>query len=253
MAIKKHIPNFITLLNLLSGAVACIFAVQGNLILAAFFVGLGILFDFFDGLAARSMNVKSEIGLQLDSLADLITSGLVPGIVMFQLLRKAIPDLTDKTLENWDAATATSWFEWDFPWLALVGLFITAASGYRLAKFNIDERQTDSFIGLPTPANALLILSLPLILVYQPNPVAVGIILNEWFLFGLTAVSCILLNAELPLFALKFADWSFANNKLRYLFILLCVVLIIILKFIAIPLIIICYVLLSLFVKDKEE
>ena len=252
MAIKNHIPNFITILNLLSGAVACIFAVQGNLILAAFFVGLGIFFDFFDGLAARSLNVKSEIGLQLDSLADLITSGLVPGIVMFQLLRKALPGMGENAINNWDAATATSWFEWDFPWLALVGLFITAASGYRLAKFNVDERQTDSFIGLPTPANALLILSLPLILVYQPNPIAVGIILNPWFLLGLTALSCILLNAELPLFALKFSDWSFANNKLRYLFILLCIALIIIFEFIAIPLIIICYVLLSLLSREKE-
>src|SRR5690606_18638780 len=102
---------------------------------------------------------------------------------------------------------------------------VTLASGYRLAKFNIDERQTDSFIGLPTPANALLILSLPLILIFQPQPWVLDIILNEWFLVALTLFSAYMLNAEIPLFALKFKTWSFAENKLRYFFLLLCVLL----------------------------
>ncbi|UJH92487.1 CDP-alcohol phosphatidyltransferase family protein [Antarcticibacterium sp. 1MA-6-2] len=250
MAIKRHVPNFITLLNLMSGGIAAIFAVQGNLIMAAVFVGLGIFFDFFDGLAARALDVKSEMGLQLDSLADMITSGLVPGIVMYQLLLKALPgDLI--TSKEW-AGTGT-WWEWNFPILALIGLFITAASGYRLAKFNIDERQTDSFIGLPTPANALLILSLPLILAYQPHPWAVGLILNEWFLIILTLVSCYMLNAEIPLFALKFSDWSFGKNKLRYSFIAYCLLMIILFQFIAIPVIILSYVILSLLFPAERE
>ncbi len=249
MAIKQHIPNFITLLNLLSGSIAVIFAVQGNLIMAAAFVALGIFFDFFDGLAARSLDVKSEIGLQLDSLADMVTSGLVPGIIMFQMLVKALPPKGTADTTKWDAQA--SWFDWNFNTLALTGLLICLASGYRLAKFNIDERQTDSFIGLPTPANALFILSLPLILTYQPNEWVVGIILNEWFLIGLTLLSCYMLNAEIPLFALKFEDWSLKNNKLRYFFVLFCLLLIIVFQFIAIPLIIVSYVLLSLIVRSK--
>ncbi|HSM64136.1 MAG TPA: CDP-alcohol phosphatidyltransferase family protein [Gillisia sp.] len=250
MSLKRHVPNFITILNLLCGSLATIFAVQGNLIMAAFFVALGIFFDFYDGLAARALNVKSEIGLQLDSLADMITSGLVPGIVMYQLLVRALPG-TSKTVSTW--TDSGSWWEWDFPTLALGGLFIAAASGYRLAKFNIDDRQTDSFIGLPTPANALLILSLPLILAFQPNPWAVELILNEWFLIGLTIVSCYMLNAEIPLFALKFTDLSFKVNKLRYFFLGFCLLMLILLQFIAIPLIIISYVILSIIFPGKKE
>lgn len=250
MSLKRHVPNFITILNLLCGAIATIFAVQGNLIMAALFVALGIFFDFFDGLAARALNVKSELGLQLDSLADMITSGLVPGIVMYQLLVRALPG-SIKPVSNW--ADSGSWWEWNFPILALVGLLIAAASGYRLAKFNIDDRQTDSFIGLPTPANALLILSLPLILAFQPNPWAVELILNEWFLIGLTLVSCFMLNAEIPLFALKFSDLSFKSNKLRYFFLVFSLLMLILLQFIAIPLIIISYVILSIIFPGKKE
>ena len=249
MAIKRHIPNLITILNLLCGAIATIFAVQGNLIMAALFVALGIFFDYFDGLAARALKVKSELGLQLDSLADMITSGLVPGIVMFQLLVRALPGDTTQAGE-WQASG--NWFQWEFPALALVGLLITAASGYRLAKFNIDDRQTDSFIGLPTPANALLILSLPLIMAFQPHPWAVSLILNEWFLIGLTLLSCYMLNAEIPLFALKFSDWSFKANKLRYIFIAYSLVMIILLQFIAIPVIIVSYVVVSLVFPGKK-
>src|SRR5690606_21337028 len=243
-------PNFITILNLLSGSIAAIFAVQGNLVMAALFVALGIFFDFFDGLAARALNVKSELGLQLDSLADMITSGLVPGIVMFQLLVRALPGERVTTTE-WQASGI--WFDWDFPALALTGLLIAAASGYRLAKFNIDDRQTDSFIGLPTPANALLILSLPLILAFQPHPWAVTLILNEWFLIILTLLSCYMLNAEIPLFALKFSDWSFQKNKVRYIFIAYSLIMVILFQFIAIPLIIVSYVVVSLLFRDKSS
>lgn len=242
MTLKKHIPNLITLLNLLSGSIAVVFAVQGNMVMAALLVALGIFFDFFDGLAARMLDVRSDIGLQLDSLADMITSGLVPGIVMFQLLIQALPQ--EGRIGEW--TSGMDYFSWEFPALALVGFLITMASGYRLAKFNIDDRQTDSFIGLPTPANALLILSLPLVLIFQPQGWVVGIILNEWFLIGLTLFSSYIQNAELPLFALKFSNWSLAENKFRYFFLIMCVVLLLVLKFIAIPLIIILYVLLSL-------
>lgn len=241
MGIKRHIPNIITLLNLFSGSVAVIFAVKGNLVLAAIFVAAGIFFDFFDGMAARLLDVKSELGLQLDSLADVVTSGVVPGIVMYQLMNKALP--AGELSSNWEATA----FDAQIKPFALFGLLIILGSAYRLAKFNIDDRQTDSFIGLPTPANAILILSLPLILTFQPGAFATDLILNEWFLLGLTLFSCYLLNAELPLFALKFSEWGFKENKLRYLFLISCVVLIFLLKFIAIPVIILLYIILSIF------
>lgn len=243
MSFARHVPNIITLFNLLSGSIGAIFAVEGNLVMAAIFVALGIFFDFFDGLAARLLNVKAELGLQLDSMADMVTSGVVPGIVMFQLFRKALPGTAAQPA---DWATGQDWLEWNIPVLALTGLLITLASGYRLAKFNIDERQSDSFIGLPTPANALLILSLPLILIFQPQPFLLDIILNPWFLAALTLFSCYMLNAEIPLFALKFSSWGFSENKIRYLFLILCLLLLIFLQFAAIPVIILCYVIISM-------
>lgn len=242
MRLKAQIPNLITLLNLLSGCIAVVHAVQGNFVMAAIFVALGIFFDFFDGLAARGLDVKSEMGLQLDSLADMVTSGLVPGIVMFQLLIQALP--SQGALGEWNSRN--DYLEWGFPWVACIGFLITLGSAYRLAKFNIDDRQTDSFIGLPTPANALLILSLPLILVFQPQDWVVGIILNEWFLIGMSIFSAFILNAELPLFGLKFSNASFSQNKFRYFFLGLCLILVIVLKFVAIPLIVLIYILLSI-------
>ncbi|MCC8358553.1 CDP-alcohol phosphatidyltransferase family protein [Salinimicrobium sediminilitoris] len=250
MSLAKHVPNAITLINLLSGSIGAIFAVQGDLVMAAIFVALGIFFDFFDGLAARALNVKSELGLQLDSLADMVTSGLVPGIVMYQLFRQALPG---SAVQPKDWTTGQDVLEWNLPVLALFGLLVTLASGYRLAKFNIDERQTDSFIGLPTPANALLILSLPLILIFQPQPILVDIILNPWFLAALTVFSCFMLNAEIPLFALKFSSWGFSENKVRYLFLIFCVILLIFLQFAAIPLIIISYVIVSMVTNRGDE
>lgn len=243
MTLKRFIPNLITMLNLLSGGIAVLFAAEGNLIMAAVFVAAGIFFDFFDGLAARALDVKSEVGLQLDSLADVVTSGVVPGIVMFQMLSKAIPGSTGATDRQWEIQDSA--LEWDLNTIALFGLLITLASAFRLARFNVDDRQTDAFIGLPTPANAMLILSLPLILTFQPEPWITTLLLNEWFLIGLTLLSCYLLNAEIRLFALKFSDWSFGANKLRYIFLLFSLIAILLLGFIAIPLIIISYVLLS--------
>ena len=250
MSLRKHIPNSITLLNLFCGTIAVIFAVQGDLVSAAVFVGAGIFLDFFDGLAARLLDVKTELGLQLDSLADMVTSGGVPGIVMFQLLSSALEN-PGSAGQEWQEAPGI--LEWNFPWLALTGLFVSLASGYRLAKFNLDERQTDSFIGLPTPANALLILSLPLILVFQPQPFAVSLIMNPWFLAGLVVFSCFMLNAEIPLFALKFRTWGLGQNKVRYGFLLYCLLLLVLLQFLAVPVIILSYVLLSVLTTPPAE
>ncbi|GAA0871214.1 CDP-alcohol phosphatidyltransferase family protein [Gangjinia marincola] len=246
MSLKKQIPNIITLLNLLCGCIGVLFAVEGNLIMAAVFVGGGIFFDFFDGLAARKLNVQSELGLQLDSLADMVTSGLVPGIAMFKLLQRSFGNTAEA---SWDGG----FFEFDFHPVALIGFVITLASAYRLANFNVDDRQDTSFIGLPTPANALLVLSIPMIITYQQNPLITQVLLNPYFLIGFSVLSAYLLNAELPLFALKFKDWSVKKNALRYSFIAISAILLVLLKYLALPVIMLLYILLSLIFKEQSQ
>lgn len=238
---KQYIPNALTLLNLFCGSIAVIFAVNNHFVAAALFVFLGIFFDFFDGFAARKWHVQSALGIQLDSLADMVTSGLVPGIIMYKLLSLSIdapPMVTD-----WDSNMKPVSFTMSL--VPLIGLCITLASAYRLAKFNIDEDQQTYFKGLPTPANTLLIVSLPLIIEFQNNDLINAIIVNKWFLIALTALSCYLLNSSIKLFALKFKDWSFKANATRYIFIILCIIFLIVLQFAAIPLIILLYIGMS--------
>ena len=243
MPLKPYIPNAITMLNLLCGCVAAILAINSHFVAAASFVFLGIFFDFFDGFFARKLNVQSDLGVQLDSLADMVTSGLVPGIIMFNLIALA-SEGQGMNLASW--STLTQGEEFKIVPLSVVGLGITLASAYRLAKFNIDEDQQYYFKGLPTPANTLLIVSLPLILEFQDNEAMNTIIMNQWFLIALTLISCYLLNAPIRLFALKFKDWTVKENAVRYTFIVLSLVLLIVLQFAAIPMIILLYVLLSL-------
>ncbi|APY09984.1 phosphatidylserine synthase [Seonamhaeicola sp. S2-3] len=239
---KRYIPNALTLLNLFCGSIAVVFAVNNHFVTAAFLVFLGIFFDFFDGFAARKLKVESDIGLQLDSLADVVTSGLVPGIIMFKLLGLTQTGWFDAHQNGFE----TSLFELTGGgFLPFIGLLITLASAYRLAKFNVDTEQQTFFKGLPTPANTLLIVSLPLILEYQNNDVINAIILNKWFLIAMTILSCWLLNSGIKLFALKFKSWSFKANATRYIFIILCAVLLIVLWFAAIPLIILLYIIMS--------
>lgn len=223
MNIKKHIPNLITLLNLLSGCIALVFAIDLNFEMAFFFVSLGIFLDFFDGFFARLFKVSSPLGLQLDSLADMVTSGLVPGFVMFLMLSK-----------NADSS-----------FLPYLGFIITLGSCYRLANFNIDTRQTDSFIGLPTPANALLILSLPLVMQHTNSELIYEFLKNQWVLLAITAFSAYILNAEIPLFSLKIKAFNFSKNKLQIIFLTASVVLLVAFQYLGIPLVILLYVLLS--------
>jgi CDP-diacylglycerol--serine O-phosphatidyltransferase len=245
----KQIPNIITSLNLLCGCVAIMFAVSGDLVSASFFAFAGIFLDFFDGLAARVLNAQSQVGLQLDSLADVVTSGVLPGIVMVQLLSEA---LTGTSLDISAIFSSTSNNTSIESYLPFIGLLIAVASGYRLAKFNVDTRQTTSFIGLPVPANTLLILSLPLIISFQASQQITEVILTPWFLIIITLVSCVLLNAEIPLFGLKFKTWNFKDNAVRYLFLIASILLLVVLKFIAIPIIIFLYILVSLFWKPLD-
>lgn len=238
---KKYIPNALTLLNLFCGSIAVTFVLNDDFVTASLFVFLGIFFDFFDGFAARKLNVQSELGLQLDSLADMVTCGLVPGLIMYKLLA-----LSDTTWGHSDIDYSNFNFS-HINLLPLLGLFITLASAYRLAKFNLDEDQQTYFKGLPTPANALFIIALPLIMEFQNNDMMNTIILNQWFLIIITLVSCYMLNSGIKLFALKFKNWSFKANATRYIFIALCAIFIIIFQFASIPIIILTYIGISLF------
>lgn len=233
MKIKKHIPNLITLGNLFCGTIATIYAVQANFVLAGVFVILGIVFDFFDGFAARLFNVSGELGKQLDSLADMVTSGVVPGIIMLKLIQ----------VNTFN--TPNSFFDNSTLGISLVGLILTLGACYRLAKFNIDTRQSDSFIGLPTPAMSLFVISLPLIQEYSNIEFALNLITNNYFLVTITILLTYLMNAQLPLFSLKFKDYSVKNNLIKYVFLIASLLMIIFLQYISIPLIIIVYVVLS--------
>ena len=237
----KYLPNLITLGNLFCGSVAIIYAVQENFVSAAFFVILGIVLDFFDGFFARLLKVTGELGKQLDSLADMVTSGLVPGVIMFKLMQINLKSDPNS-------------FIFDEPVLdvALIGLLITLAACLRLAKFNLDKRQTDQFIGLPTPAMCLVVISLPLIQKYSDVEFAKDLIANNYFLIALTWVLSYLMNAEIFLFSLKFKDYSIAKNKIKYLFLIVSIILIFTLKYLAIPLLILFYIILSLFNKSSK-
>ena len=237
MQIKKHIPNAITLLNLASGLLAVIAIFKGYYDEAFIFVSLGIFFDFWDGFFARKFNVSGELGLQLDSLADMVTSGVVPGLMLFKLFENIQMDSASPYF-----LTDESWYMGFVPYL---GFIVTLASAYRLAKFNIDTRQTESFIGLPTPANALLIMSIPMIEYAGSFDWLVTALYNPYVLLGITVLSAYLLNAEIPLFSLKVKDFSLAHNKIQILFLAVSVVLLLLLSFTALPVIILFYVLLS--------
>jgi CDP-diacylglycerol---serine O-phosphatidyltransferase len=237
MQIKKHIPNTITLFNLASGLLAIIAIFKGYYDEAFLFVCLGIFFDFWDGFFARKYKVSGELGLQLDSLADVVTSGVVPGLMIFKLL-----------LDIQEDDTSIYFLTEDFYYMGFVpylGFIITLASAYRLAKFNIDTRQTDSFIGLPTPANALFIMSIPMIQFDGTHEWLVNALFNPFVLIIISFVSAYMLNAEIPLFSLKIKDFSWDKNKLQVFFLTIAATLLLFLGFTALPIIILLYVVLS--------
>lgn len=243
MNFKAQIPNFFTMLNLLCGCVALVCVTDFGFHWAFGFVCLGIFFDFFDGFFARKFNVAGPLGVQLDSLADMITSGVVPGYVMYKML-----DIAEVNSRFNPAVTTIDALQKEFYFVPFLGFIITVGACYRLAKFNIDTRQSDSFIGLPTPANALFVVSLPLL--WNPDVCPYQVInwlTNTWFLLAVTAISAFVMNAEIPLFSLKIKNFSVAKYKLQLFFVLLSVLMLVFLKILAVPLIILVYVLLSIF------
>jgi CDP-diacylglycerol--serine O-phosphatidyltransferase len=232
MSFKKHIPNIITLLNLFCGCIAITFVVQQRFEMAFYFVCLGIFLDFFDGFFARLFQVASPLGLQLDSLADMVTSGVVPGLTMFYMMLEAFG------LQISDPFTGQYA-------LAFSGFLVTLGSCYRLANFNIDTRQTDSFIGLPTPANALFVLSLPLVVNYSNSFMVFELLSNYGVLLAISIGSAYILNAEIPLFSLKVKKLTVKYNKLTFFFLAVSLLLLVTLQFLGIPLVILFYVFLS--------
>jgi CDP-diacylglycerol--serine O-phosphatidyltransferase len=224
--LKRNLPNAVTCLNLLCGCIALAAIFNGQLEVGAYFVGAAAVADFFDGLLARALRVSSAIGKDLDSLADMVSFGVVPGAIFFQLLMRGA------------ALTGLP------AWAAYVGFTVSIFSALRLAKFNNDTRQTTSFIGLPTPACTLVVASLPLILAHDQFGLT-PFILNPWVLLGLTILLSGLLVAELPLFALKFKNLRWADNRRRFLFLLLAAGLLLVLRAAAVPLVVLLYVLLS--------
>lgn len=228
---KKQIPNFLTCLNLFCGCIAVVMIFRNHLEWAAYLVFIAALFDLFDGMAARMLNVSSPMGKELDSLADVISFGLVPGAILFKLLQVNVGMVSGSEMLSRGLQF--------FPFV------VTAFSALRLAKFNLDTRQSDSFIGLPTPANTLLIVSLPLILGNDQFGLS-GIILNPYFLLTLSLVQSYFLVAEIPLIALKFKNFTWKDNSYQFILIIASAILLVVLQFAALPLIIFLYVFLSL-------
>lgn len=223
--IRKNLPNALTCGNLLCGCIGVVEVFHNNILLSCLLIGIALVFDFFDGFLARLLNVSSPIGKDLDSLADMVTFGLLPSIIIFQLLMQSIPDLTGI-------------------WMAYPAFMIAIFSAIRLAKFNNDPRQSDSFIGVPTPAVAMLVGSLPVILHIYGDEWK-QLIINTNHLLILTVVVSFLLVSEIRLIALKFKNFGWKGNEFRYSFIAASVFLLLTLHILAVPIILVLYILLS--------
>ena len=215
----KHLPNFLTCCNLICGCLGIIFLWEDPAIPTAYFVWAACLFDFFDGFAARLLKISSPIGKELDSMADMVSFGALPALFMYNTLV----------------------FETTYLYLPYLALLLAVCSALRLAIFNLDETQSDSFKGLPTPANAIFITSIT----FLDSP-SFSFIHNQWVLATIIVVFSLIMVSRLDLFALKFKNFTWGANKIRFTFLFLSVLLLAVLQLAALPLIIILYVTLSL-------
>ena len=294
MAIKKLIPNLFTAGNLVGGILAIIFTLNGNIFLAPFCIFASAIFDFLDGFVARLLKVQGELGKQLDSLADMVTFGVAPGIIIYQI---ALNNLRMKSLGEFNEINDSNMLS-DFIYTiqeannnnfglfethfhindAVVGTEVLDQTGggflysslvpfiaflipifalFRLAKFNLDTRQSDSFIGLPTPAMTIFVAALPLMIWTADsewqNLALEYAVFNPWGLSIITILISVLMVVELPLFALKIKNFKWKGNEIRYIFLTISLILLITLLWWALPLIIILYVVLSLLVKPKKN
>ena len=251
----KQIPNLFTLLNLFFGCIAIVFALQSGIDIvythegeqfvkltekicyASLFIGLGAIVDFLDGFVARLFNATSAIGKQLDSLADIVSFGVAPSVILYQLLRMSF------IRENEGFEISTVWL--------LPAFIFSCAGAYRLARYNIDEAETNTFKGVPIPAAGMLVASLPLIQFYTTKDFIYDLISNKYLLYGLIFLLSWLMISKLPIMALKFKDYSFKNNLPKILLILIGMITAIFLQWIAVPVIFLCYIILSLIYKNK--
>lgn len=232
------VPNFITALNLAAGSMAVFLGIEGQLAWAACCIGAAAVFDFLDGMAARLLHAYSEIGKQLDSLADLVSFGLAPAAILMSLLQLAMFGNIRPL-----ALIEASPLQWVF---LLSVLLVPIAGAFRLAKFNLDTRQSENFLGLPIPANALFYASIALLVDLGQHPVISKIILSRFNLLTVMVVLSALMISELPMFSMKVKHLKWQGNQVRFLFAGLCIVLLIFLKLYALPLIIISYILIAL-------
>lgn len=250
----KHIPNLFTLANLVFGCVAIVFilqnglvmryddegaqliAVSENLRLASLCIGCAAIVDFLDGFVARLFHASSDLGKQLDSLADVVSFGVAPALIMYQFLRFAYVSSEDG-------------INISMIWL-LPAFLIAVAAAYRLGKFNIDSSQQYGFSGVPTPAVGLLIASFPLIYFGEMYEYAAGVLTNKWALYGIIVVLSWLMVSSLPMLAMKFKNFSFSGNIARYLLLIIGILSVLILGWLAVPVIFVAYIVLSLVFKQ---
>ncbi|MBK7291252.1 MAG: CDP-diacylglycerol--serine O-phosphatidyltransferase [Chitinophagaceae bacterium] len=251
----KNIPNLFTLLNLVFGCIAIIYTLQNGIVItadaegallldipekiwmASLFIGLAAVVDFLDGFVARLFNASSEMGKQLDSLADVVSFGVAPGMIIYQFLRLSF-------------AQGEGGIDTSILWLA-PAFILPCAAAWRLARFNLDNSQSFSFKGMPVPAVGIFVASLPLIYWNVNEAWIQELLLNKWFLYGLVVVLSWLMVSNLPLMALKFKDYSIKNNLPKLLLLVIAVVAFVMVKWLAIPITVLAYVLLSLLFKNK--
>jgi len=220
---SKHIPNLLTISNLICGCTALYLSFQGELVFTAYLIGLATIFDFMDGAAARLLNISNPIGKQLDSLSDMVSFGLVPGSVVFHLLEES-------TLSQF----------------SFIALLIPVFSAFRLAKFNVDENQNENFIGLPTPANCLVFVSIPLITTFNSESTIAYLFEIPEILLIITILMSLALVSKINMFSLKFKNLKFQDNKFKFLLITISIILLTCLEFSAIPIIILLYLIISI-------
>lgn len=253
----KQIPNIFTLLNLFFGCMAIVVILQNGIViqynaegsqfidipekivLASLFLGLAAVVDFLDGFVARLFKATSALGKQLDSLADVVSFGVAPAMIVYQFLRMSIA--------REDDGINASMF-----WL-MPAFILACASAYRLGKFNLDDSQAYGFKGVPTPAMGLLVASLPLIYWYNPGMVVNDVILNKWFLYGIILLLSWLMVSNLPLMALKFKDFSVAGNLPKIILLAVAIVAALLLHWLAVPVVFVVYIILSLLFKQKQS
>jgi CDP-diacylglycerol--serine O-phosphatidyltransferase len=254
---SKQIPNLFTLLNLFFGCIAIVFALQTESIIiyqaedfsssfnipeklawSAIFIGIAAITDFFDGFVAKVLNATSPMGKQLDSLADVVSFGVAPAVIVYQLLRFSF-------------AREENGLDISIVWL-LPAFILACAAAYRLAKFNLDETQSYTFKGVPVPAIGLLIASFPLILHFNATTLGIGnILINKWFLYALVFVLSYLMVSDIPMMSMKFKEYSIKNNVPKVILLVIGIISAVILQWIAVPIIFLCYIILSLVYKNK--